>query len=105
LTPTASRLAALRGADRLQHLPRRHRYLRTGAEDAFDASLVEIVVVLAWNHTTGDHADVAGALLPEFLDQRRYQCLVASGLGGYAHHVYIVFHRLTRDFFRCGEHG
>src|SRR5574344_1045503 len=80
-------------------------YGSTGAKDTGYTSLVQVVVVLGGDDTTGDDQDVFAAQLLELFNDLGYQGFVTGGQGRDTQHVDVVFNGLLGGFGRGLEQG
>ncbi len=87
-------------ADFFDHLDGRILDSRTRPEDGLGTGVVQIIVILGWNHTTSEDDDVVTALVLQRLDQLRQQGLVTGGQRRHADGMHVVFNGLTGSFFR-----
>ena len=87
----------------LDHLDGGYGDACSGAEDSSYTCLIQEVVVLGRDYTSGGYDDVLAAELLELFDYLRNQSLVAGCQRRNSEDVNVVFHSLTGGFCRSLE--
>ena len=75
----------------------------TGTEDGSDTSLVEEVVVLGGDDTTGNDHDVLTTKFLQLLDELRNEGLVTGSQRAGTNHIHVVLDSLASSLSRCLE--
>ena len=76
---------------------------RTGAEDGCNTCLVEEIVVLSRDNTTGDNHNVGTTEFLQFLNHLRHKGLVSCSQRGNTQYMHVVFNGLLGCLCRSLE--